>query len=298
MSPEQARGEEVDQRTDIFALGVVLYEMLAGERLFTGESEIMILDRVQRCEVTIDDSVSHGVAAVEKILRGALAPARGDRFCSAREMEQALARALRSIKGGDAREQLVRIVVALEVGCEADVRHPSGDRPPSPAKKEKGEDPLLEYFSQPGNVTLQQLREQLDDAPADVLHEDVVDIAREEDILLARRHGMQLAKQLGMRGVDVTSVGTVVSELTRNVVRYADRGRIRFEVLGNGSPALRIIISDRGPGIDLPETDFPGPVLSKHGLGMGLIGSRRLMDEFAIETSPDAGTVITAVKYK
>ncbi len=125
-------------------------------------------------------------------------------------------------------------------------------------------------------------------------------VAGEQDLVRARAQARAAAQQLGFRLVDQSRVATAVSELTRNVLRYATNGRgdvaIRALHDVNGRVGIEIVVSDNGPGIQNVATVMQEGYSTGHGLGLGLSGTRRLMDDMDIESST-AGTVITIRKW-
>jgi serine/threonine-protein kinase RsbT len=129
-------------------------------------------------------------------------------------------------------------------------------------------------------------------------------ILREDDIVLSRQHARDAARQLGFGAVDQSRIATAVSELARNVVRYATAGQ--GEVLirettssdGRGRVGLEIVVSDEGPGISDIDQALRDGFTSGGGMGMGLPGTRRLMDEMTIESAVGTGTTITIRKWR
>lgn len=101
-----------------------------------------------------------------------------------------------------------------------------------------------------------------------------------------------------MSSSDLTLVATAVSEITRNIIQYADRGEIEFAIVErDGRRGLLIVARDRGPGIvDIGLAMQDGYTTSR-GLGLGLPGSRRLMDDFDIQSEVGAGTTVTMTKW-
>lgn len=118
----------------------------------------------------------------------------------------------------------------------------------------------------------------------------------ETDIVLARKRTRRLAELVGFEGQDQTRVTTAVSEIARNALEYARGGRIEFRLSSTAvSQCLEIIVTDNGPGIARLDGVLDGSVRSETGLGVGLVGARRLMDDFVVETAP-TGTTIRLAK--
>jgi len=118
-------------------------------------------------------------------------------------------------------------------------------------------------------------------------------IREEPDIVSARSAVRDLAAQLGFSNVYLTMIATAVSELARNILQYARTGEIRARVVQNCSvPGIEIVASDSGPGIADVEKALQDGYSTSGGLGIGLPGVRRLMDEF--EISAASGTTVTA----
>jgi len=126
-----------------------------------------------------------------------------------------------------------------------------------------------------------------------------VRVGSDVEIVLARQRGRELAAQLGFSLSDQTIVATAISELARNIVLYAKRGEILLRVAeNNGRSGIVVVARDDGPGIaDVGLAMQPG-YSSSGGLGLGLSGVRRLMDEFEIETAAGRGTNITVKKWR
>ena len=126
-----------------------------------------------------------------------------------------------------------------------------------------------------------------------------VDINDEYDIVKARTGGKQLASMIGLGMVDQSRIATAVSELARNIVLYAGNGVITFsQIEEDDEPGLEIIFTDDGPGISDIEQAMQDGYTSGGGLGLGLPGTRRLMDEFVIESEVGRGTTITIRKWR
>jgi signal transduction histidine kinase/CheY-like chemotaxis protein len=118
-------------------------------------------------------------------------------------------------------------------------------------------------------------------------------IGREQDVVTARRRAWQVAELLGFDVQQRTRIATAVSEIARNAWRYAEGGRVEFAVEGRSTPQrLQVTIRDRGPGIvDLPRI-LDGQYRSTTGLGLGMLGARRLMDALDVQTSLVDGTIV------
>ncbi|MCA9636218.1 MAG: anti-sigma regulatory factor [Myxococcales bacterium] len=125
-----------------------------------------------------------------------------------------------------------------------------------------------------------------------------VTIVDETHIVEARTRARALAVELGFGRTDQVKIATVVSELARNIYHYARTGQIR--VIRSDAPRRGIVVeaSDDGPGIADVELILSGSYRSRTGLGLGLIGCRNLMDEFAIDTAPGEGTRVRASMYR
>jgi serine/threonine-protein kinase RsbT len=119
------------------------------------------------------------------------------------------------------------------------------------------------------------------------------------DVVAARQEGRAVALQAGFSLSEATLIATTISELARNIVSYAACGCITLKRLkgSEGSRGLTIIATDSGPGItDIAQALRDG-FSSSGGLGLGLPGVRRLMDEFEIDSQPGAGTTVTVTKW-
>ncbi len=120
----------------------------------------------------------------------------------------------------------------------------------------------------------------------------------EGDIVTARHAGRALASELGFSEVDLTVIATAISELTRNIVDYAGRGEVAIRTVERGRHrGLRIVASDSGPGIVDLELAMQDGYSTGGSLGLGLPGTRRLMDEFHIESRVGEGTTVTVTKW-
>jgi serine/threonine-protein kinase RsbT len=120
-----------------------------------------------------------------------------------------------------------------------------------------------------------------------------------DDIAVARNEVRVMAAALGFRMLDQTRLATVASELARNIVKYAGRGRLIVQPTEdpNGRQALRLIFEDQGPGIPNIEAAMRDGFSTGRGLGKGLPGSKRLVDEFNIESEIGRGTRVTVLRW-
>jgi signal transduction histidine kinase/CheY-like chemotaxis protein len=117
------------------------------------------------------------------------------------------------------------------------------------------------------------------------------------DLVAARRRARQIAALLGYDEQDQTRIATVASEIARNALRYGGGGRVEFSVDARDSGEfLCMTVSDRGPGIANLDAILSGRYESKTGMGMGLLGAQRLMDDMQINTAPGAGTTVSMKK--
>ncbi|WNB91873.1 anti-sigma regulatory factor [Bacillus sp. NEB1478] len=125
-----------------------------------------------------------------------------------------------------------------------------------------------------------------------------VEVRNEWDIVSARQLGRNMAKELGFGNVDQARITTAISELARNIYLYAGKGKICIEPIDQlGKKGLRIIAIDNGPGIREIRKVMQDGYTTSGGLGAGLPGVKRLMDEFSIESTIDVGTEISATKW-
>ena len=118
------------------------------------------------------------------------------------------------------------------------------------------------------------------------------------DVVTAREHGRRLARVIGFSFVEQALVTSAISELTRNMLAYAEAGEISLRIVDNGEArGLTVVARDAGPGIsDLDHALIDG-FSTSGGLGLGLPGVRRLMDQFEIESNACRGTVVTVTKW-
>jgi signal transduction histidine kinase len=122
-------------------------------------------------------------------------------------------------------------------------------------------------------------------------------IQYEQDIVVARQRARQIAGLLGFDAQDQARIATSISEIARNAFTYAGGGKIEFSVDRSSEPTLfRMVVGDQGPGITHLSRILRGQYQSSTGMGHGIVGARRLMDEFTIASSPGQGTTVTMGK--
>jgi serine/threonine-protein kinase RsbT len=126
-----------------------------------------------------------------------------------------------------------------------------------------------------------------------------LDIATDGDIVLARQSGRELADRLGCSSTDATLVATAISEIARNIVIHAGGGELEISVIedGDGRRGIEVVARDEGPGIDDIDRAMEDGFTTGRGLGLGLPGARRLMDDFEITSRPGAGTTVIMRKW-
>lgn len=128
-------------------------------------------------------------------------------------------------------------------------------------------------------------------------HQSCVHIKKEWDIVAARQLGRDIAKKAGFGPVDQARIATAISELARNIYLYTESGKITVEQIDTlEQKGLSIIASDSGPGIDDISQVMEDGYTTSRGLGAGLPGVKRLMDEFDIKSDAGLGTAVKAIK--
>ena len=128
--------------------------------------------------------------------------------------------------------------------------------------------------------------------------EQAIPVLHDTDVVEARVAARALASRMGFMGTDLVLIASAVSEIARNIVEYTKGGEVVLSVIHNHSRlGLQVIARDNGPGIaDLSLAMRDGYSTSR-SLGLGLPGSRRLMDEFRVETALGSGTTVTMRKW-
>jgi serine/threonine-protein kinase RsbT len=133
---------------------------------------------------------------------------------------------------------------------------------------------------------------------ADMQTEVSIRVQSTADIVTARQQGREMAARLGFSPSDLTIIATAISEIARNIVEYAREGEVSISLAEDGPrTGVQIVARDDGPGIaDLPAVLREG-VTTGSGLGLGLPGARRLMDEFDIASQLGKGTTVVMRKW-
>jgi serine/threonine-protein kinase RsbT len=127
---------------------------------------------------------------------------------------------------------------------------------------------------------------------------ETIPINNDLDIVIARQRGRALASALGFLSIDLAMIATAISELTRNIITYAKNGTLYLELIEKDhKKGLLVTIRDNGPGIENIEMAMQDGYSSSNGLGLGLPGVRRLMDDFEIHSEVGKGTTIIATKW-
>lgn len=128
---------------------------------------------------------------------------------------------------------------------------------------------------------------------------ETLPLKNSNDVVFARQRVRQWATELRFTLVDQTKLVTAASELGRNAFDHGKGGQVTIEQVGAGSRVgLKLIFEDKGPGIPDIELALKDGFTTGSGMGLGLGGSRRLVNEFSIESAPGQGTKITVVRWK
>jgi len=132
-----------------------------------------------------------------------------------------------------------------------------------------------------------------------ILNKETMSIAREIDVIPFRNRLKEYAVKIGMSLLNQTKIITAASELARNMLKYANGGKVTIEVVSKGKEnGIRMIFKDEGPGIaDISLAMRDGYSTGK-SLGLGLPGTKRLVSEFNIESVVGIGTTVTVTKWK
>lgn len=128
---------------------------------------------------------------------------------------------------------------------------------------------------------------------------ELITVASDAGVMHARQKGRELAMTLGISGSDLTLMATAISEIARNIVQYAGKGEIEFRGIARGGRrGILVIARDQGPGIANIAQAMQDGYSTSRGMGLGLPGARRLMDDFQIVSEVGKGTTVTMVKWE
>ena len=131
-----------------------------------------------------------------------------------------------------------------------------------------------------------------------VVSTESVPVKSEPDVVAVRRRVREISAQLGFSLVDQTKVVTAASELARNTIIHGGGGKLQLEALNGPRVGLRLIFEDTGPGIPDIELALRDGFTTGSGLGLGLGGSKRVVNEFDILSRPGEGTRVTITRWK
>ena len=129
--------------------------------------------------------------------------------------------------------------------------------------------------------------------------QSVIPIESDADVVTARQRAREMASAVELTSTDQTLLATAISEVARNITTYAGRGEVLLSVIkdDNGRAGIKVIARDEGPGIENLELALQDGYTSGGGLGLGLPGARRLVDDFSIESAPGRGTTVTLLMW-
>ena len=126
-----------------------------------------------------------------------------------------------------------------------------------------------------------------------------IPVQTDADVVTARKRGRELATQAGFSATELTVIATAISEIARNIVMFAERGEIIVSLVGeNSRQGVTVVARDAGPGIADLEQAVQDGYSGYGGMGLGLPGSRRMLDEFEITSEVDKGTTVTITKWR
>jgi len=125
-----------------------------------------------------------------------------------------------------------------------------------------------------------------------------VAIRTDADVVTARQEARTMGADLGFSSTDLTLLATAISEVARNITTYAGEGEVTLRVVSeDGRRGIEVLANDDGPGIADVELAMQDGYTTGNGLGLGLPGTRRLVDDFDLRTAPGAGTSVRLVKW-
>ena len=125
-----------------------------------------------------------------------------------------------------------------------------------------------------------------------------VSVSKDADVVVARQKGREIAALVGFSATDQTLIATAISEVTRNIVKFADRGEVVISMISSGSRrGVSVVARDVGAGIQDTEQAMQDGFSTYDGFGLGLPGTKRLMDQFDLDSVPGDGTTVTMEKW-
>jgi len=125
-----------------------------------------------------------------------------------------------------------------------------------------------------------------------------LEIEDDRDVVTARSKGRKMAAEMGFSRPDQALIATAISELARNIVNYAGKGGVELGKLQKpGYVGIRVVAHDEGPGIADIESAMIDGFSTGNSLGLGLPGTKRIVDEFQLQSAPGEGVTVTAVKW-
>ncbi|MFW6327012.1 MAG: anti-sigma regulatory factor [Bacteroidota bacterium] len=131
------------------------------------------------------------------------------------------------------------------------------------------------------------------------LTKEFLQIKKEQDVILFRNRLREMSVRIGMSLVNQTKLITAASELVRNMLKFANGGKITMEVVSEGrKTGIRIVFEDKGPGIPDIKMAMQDGYSTAKSLGLGLPGAKRLVNEFEIKSVVNEGTTVTVIRWK
>ena len=132
-----------------------------------------------------------------------------------------------------------------------------------------------------------------------VMTKDTMQIVREQDVVPFRNRVREYAVKIGMSLVNQTKLITAASELVRNMLKYANGGKVILEIISKSAQTgVRLTFTDEGPGIADIKQAMQDGFTTGRSLGLGLPGAKRLVNDFDIQSTPGAGTTVTIIHWK
>ncbi len=129
--------------------------------------------------------------------------------------------------------------------------------------------------------------------------EVIITIKSDIDVVIARQEGRKMAAEIGLNSGESTLVATAISEVARNIASYAGSGEIVLSIVEKEShKGISVVARDKGPGIPDVSLAMQDGYSTSRGLGLGLPGSKRIMDDFEIESRVGVGTTVRMTKWK